>query len=224
MKKFYFYCCLGAICLIVALVLVGCGNSNLNVKDNLSDARYGIFDGKNEQITANFIYGEREDVYSPDGKSNRLVDFGIISVIFKEKPSSEKLNFTLKTEKAIYSGELEKSPFTDEYLADIGEQITSDNILELTVEGFEPLNLERKNNSWEIDFNKALEIGEDALKDEIKELKNDGNVEFYLKIIYDIKTNYGAYFWAFTAIGENGKKHTVIISTNSGEVLVKNWS
>ena len=222
MKKFYFYSCLGIICLIVALILVGCGNSNFNLLDNLSDARYGVFDGKNDDFNATFIYGERENPYAPDGIRNKTVDFGIISVVFKEKPTASTPIFTLKTETKTYSGELEKSPFTDEYMADIGEQITNDNILELTIDGYEVLNLDRKNNTFEIDFEKALTIGENGLKNEIKELAKNGKVECYLKIIYNNKSNYGTYFWAFSIIGEDGTKHNVIFSTNSGEILVKN--
>ena len=222
MKKFYFYSCLGIICLITALILVGCGSSSLNVKDNLSDARYGVFDGKNDDFNATFIYGERENPYSPDGINNNLVDFGIISVVFNEKPTVDNPTFTLKTETKIYSGELEKSPFTDEYMADIGERIFDDNILEFTIDGYEKINLDRKNNSFEIDFEQALKIGEEGLKDEIKQMTKNGKTEFYLKIIYNNKSNYGQYFWAFSVIGEDGTKHNIIFSTNNGEILVKN--
>ena len=53
-------------------------------------------------------------------------------------------------------------------------------------------------------------------------MTKNGKTEFYLKIIYNNKSNYGQYFWAFSVIGEDGTKHNIIFSTNNGEILVKN--
>ena len=134
MKKVYIASCATICLLILAFLLVGCGTQNNNVSDNLSDARYGVFDAQNEIFSTTFIYGERENPYKPDGVSNNNVNFGIISVTFSQKQTENVFNFTLKTYDKTFSGQLEKSPFTDEYLADIGSQITTNEPIELTLE------------------------------------------------------------------------------------------
>lgn len=225
MKKVYIASCVTICLLILAFLLVGCGTQNNNVSDNLSDARYGVFDARNEQLSTTFIYGERENPYKPDGTSNNKVNFGIISVTFSQKQTENVFDFTLKTGDKTFTGQLEKSPFTDEYLADIGSQITTNEPIELTLQlpsGDVNLTLEKRSENWEIDFDKALKIGENALKDEINKMTKNGSMEYYLKIISNNKTNFGTYFWAFTAISENGEKHTVIFSPSNDTILVKN--
>lgn len=225
MKKFYLASFITIFVLIVAMLLVGCGSQNTNVNANLSDSRYGVFDAKNEQISATFIYGERENPYKPDGISNSNVNFGILTIVFPEKQTESEFEFTLKTDDKTYTGKVEKSPFTDEYLADIGSQITANSPIELTLklpDGETKLSLEKRSEDWQINFDKALKIGENALKDEISDMSKNGRIEYYLKIISNNKTSFGTYFWAFTAISENGEKHTVVFSPSSDIILVKN--
>ncbi len=225
MKKIYIASCITICLFILAFLLVGCGRQNNNVPDNLSDARYGIFDAQNEQLSTTFIYGERENPYKPDGVSNSRVNFGIISVVFPQKQTENEFEFTLKSGDKTFTGKIEKSPFTEEYLADIGSQITTNEPIELTLKlptGETKLTLEKRSENWEINFEKALKIGENALKDEIREMSKNGSIEYYLKIISNNKTNFGTYFWAFTAISENGEKHTVIFSPTNEAILVKN--
>ena len=110
-------------------------------------------------------------------------------------------------------------------MADIGSQITTNEPIELTLKlptGEIKLTLEKRSENWEINFEKALKIGKNALKDEISEMSKNGSIEYYLKIISNNKTNFGTYFWAFTAISENGEKHTVIFSPTNEAILVKN--
>lgn len=208
----------------LAFLFVGCGSSSGNIADKMSDSRYGVFDGTNGDYSATFIYGERENPYAPDGISNNKVNFGIISVVFSNKQTENEFNYTLKSDDKTFTGKIEKSPFTDEYLADIGTQLTSNSSIELTIEMPEEniiINLEKKSENWDIDYTRALKIGEEALQNEIAEMSKNGNMEYYLKIISN-KTNFGTYFWAFTAISENGEKHTVVFSPFDKTILVKN--
>ena len=223
MKKIVLSISLCFVLFCLSFILIGCGNASTNIEDNISDIRYGVYDASNEQASATFIYGEREENYKVDGISNQRVDFGIISVNFKSKPSANEIDFILKYDNSEITGKLEKSPFSSEYLADIGKQIDSNINLELTIEidGEEiKFNLEKKN--LEINANQALKIGSKALNDEINKLKSQGSCEYYLKIISDNKSNFGTYFWAFTVVSETGTKHNVVFSTNSENILVKN--
>lgn len=209
----------------ISFVLVGCKANRAQIQDNISDIRYGIYDAKNDMAKATYVYGERENPYKPDGISNPKTSFGIISITFNTKPELEKIDFTLKYGEKTINGQLEKSPFTSEYLADIGEQISSETPLELEIKLNEKtiqLILKKQSTNWEIDSAKALKIGEKALKDEIDEMKRQGKCEYYLKIIADTKSNFGQYFWAFTVISENGTKHTVVFAPNNEQILVKN--
>lgn len=224
MRRIYIILALTFVLVISSLFMVGCGSKSINVSDNLSDVRFGVYDGKNSSIIATIIHGERENPYSPDGFANPRINFAIVSVSFSQKRLEESFKFELTDGDKTYSGTLEKSPFSNEYLADLGNLITSNEVSLTVITEDEQINLSLTNKSlnWTIDSSKALEIGENALKQEIKNLQNQGSCEYYLKIISDNKSNFGSYFWAFTVISETGSKHNVVFSPYSDTILVKN--
>ncbi|MBO4412961.1 MAG: hypothetical protein J5779_03000 [Clostridia bacterium] len=221
MKKFSLIFILAVF--IFALFLVGCGSANNNVSTNLSDVRCGVFDGKNDDLIATFVYGQREQNYAQDGTASPLTDFGIITVNLLKKYDKTQIPFTLKTLDETYSGTLEKSPYNQQYLTDIEKQIKDGTLtLVLSLENEEiEIELNKKSDDFEIDFNQALKIGEDALKDEILN-NNSKRMEFQLKLISQNEIEFGKYFWQFIVITEDGNKHFVTFSTSNPEILVKN--
>ena len=224
MKKLVFFIALILFVFVSSLFLVGCGSPNNNVLNNLSDIRYGVFDGKNEVAIASFVYGEREENYSPDGICNKLTDFGIITVNLKQKYDKNEIQFALSDGTKTYSGTLEKSPYNSEYLADIGEQITIDTPLTLTLSIDSESNeiiLTKKSSDFQIKYEEAIDIGKKALKKEI-ESNNSKRLEFQLKLISQNEIEFGKYFWSFSLIADDGTKHTVVFSTSSPDILVKN--
>lgn len=222
MKKFSLFLILAVF--ISALFLVGCGSPNNNIWANLSDVRFGVYDGKNESFIASFVYGKREQNYAADGQCSTLTDFGIITVDLLTKYDKTEIPFTLTTSEKTYSGSLEKSPYNSQFLADIGKQITTNEPLTLTLNinnNEISLELIKKSEDFEIDYAQALNIGKDALNDEIAK-NNSSHMEFQLKLISQNEIEFGKYFWQFILITEDGEKHSVTFSTMNPEILVKN--
>lgn len=225
MKKNILILSLILVLFCASLILIGCGTTNSNIKNNISDIRIGVFDGKNNDYFASFVYGEREEPYKEDGISNKRVDFGIISVSFNEKQTKTTFPFKLVLENETIEGELEKNPYSKEFMADIGKQINTENQIKLIVyidENESETTLNKKSTNFEIDANSAFEIGKEGLKDEISNMQKKDKCEFYLKIISDNNIAEGKYFWMFSVVCKNGEKHNIIFSTDSDEILVKN--
>lgn len=225
MKKYFL------LFLIIPLVLmfVGC-NLILNRNENcISDIRYGIFDGECESYSITFTYGLRENPYNLDGFANEKVEFGIISVIFEEKiEDNETIYYSLKINDNVTTGTLEKSPYTNQYMADI-ERICEDTdslILDVYFESdtnSTPLTLNNKNKNWALNYNDAFLKGTNALSNEIKEfIKDEKSYEIQVKILNEQQTNFGVYFWSVSIISFSGKKHNVVFGTDSDDILVKN--
>lgn len=226
MKKYFKIFLSVAIVTLMIAMFSGCSNES-SLTAGVSDDRYGIFDGKNENFNATFVYGMRENPYRADGISNKTVEFGIISVTFSTPlETNATITYQLQIADNTISGTLEKSPFTNEYMADIGIKCKDNSALslKLSYEGKEEvITLENKNSSWNIDHKKAHEIGIEALSSAIKNFeKQNVCYEIYVKIISEQETNFGTYYWTVSVIGTNGDKHSVVFGVNSDEILVKN--
>lgn len=226
MKKYFKIFLSIAIVTLMIAMFSGC-SANTSSSNKISDNRYGIFDGKNENFNVTFVYGMRENPYNADGISNSLVEFGIISVTFASGiDANQTITYCLIMDDDTISGTLEKSPFTNEYMADIGKKCKDNSVisLKLTYEGKEEtVSLENKTLTWKINNEQAYEIGTEALSSAINNFKkNNIDYEIYVKIISQQETNFGTYFWSVSLIGSNGEKHNVVFGINSDEILVKN--
>lgn len=210
------------------MVFSGCSTENND--NHISDIRYGIFDGQCESYTVTFMYGLRENPYFPDGVANKKVEFGIISVAFVEKLSEdETVYFSLEINGNILSGTLEKSPYTDDYMTDIGKICSDSDSLYLDIyfekseTQIQKLALTNKSSQWEVDYNEALKNGVTALSEEIKRILNkEQTYEIHVKILEEKQTNFGVYFWSVSVISSSGLKHNIVFSTSSLDILVKN--
>lgn len=217
----------GSLSLIVFAIFLFSGCTGTTNENNLADIRTGIYDGECEDFNATFVYGMRETPYQSNGVANKLVEFGIISVVFESKPKQETIQYSLKLNgDKTFSGELEKNPFSNEFMADVGFSIEPNSSLSLTlsIDGEEKeVVLQNKSNSWTIQSQEALEIGTNAFKDEIATYtKNKETYELFVKIISQQQTNFGKYYWSVSIVTSSGKKHNVVFTTESPELLLKN--
>lgn len=225
MKKYFVL--FGSLSLIVFIVMLFSGCSSSNIKEKITDFRYGVYDCSNDNLNVIFVYGLRENPYKYDGIVNNNMEFGIISVEFKDEINeTDKIEYVLDIDDQSYYGNLEKNPYSTEYMANIGKICQNDSKLSITIliNGIkqETLNLENKTILWKINSNQALEIGINSLKDKINEFeKNNQNYEIHVKILTQQKTNFGKYYWIVSIISKT-EKHNVIFSTQSEEILVKN--
>lgn len=229
MKKIFIAFFSITIITLMLFLLSGCNVKSNNYEKFISDVRYGIFDGQCNSYNATFTYGLREKPYSPNGVANNKVEFGIISVIFTEKVEEDEIVcFSLKINEDIISGTLEKSPYTDQYMADIGKICSDTDRLSLDVyfasdTSSTIVDLTNKSANWEVNYEDALSNGLSSLSGEIKEFVNkDSSYEIQVKILNDQQTNFGSYFWSVTIISSSGAKHNVVFSTSSKDILVKN--
>lgn len=226
MKKYLII--IACVTLVAFMVALFSGCSANSTTNNISDLRYGIFDGECEEYNASFVYGMRETPYNLDGISNKKVEFGIITVVFSSKiPDTETVTYSLKIDGETISGNLEKSPYSNEYMADVGKLCSDSSSLFLSIgrEGEETteISLTNRSNSWKINYSKAQELGLNALDAEISKFEESNlSYEIYVKIISQQQTNFGKYFWNISIVSSKGDKHSVLFSTESEDILVKN--
>lgn len=214
--------------ILIIISFAGCTN-NASIDKNVSDIRYRIFDGEFEDYSITLMCGLREKPYYLDGIANEKVEFAIISVLFLDEINeSENVYFSLKVNEDIFSGILEKSPYTDQYMADVGRVFADTDNISIEVYLNETANsdyevLTNKSVEWRIDYEKALKNGVAALSSEIDFFKKNGlSYEIHLKILTEQKSNFGEYFWSVSLISSEGRRHNVVFGINSTDILVKN--
>lgn len=208
---------------IVLFFLFGCSDALNNVEDNMSDIRYNLFEAKNGSYHINFMSGLREEPYDYDGISNSLQEFGVVTVWFNLNQTAQFIPCVIKIDDVPFSCELEKNPFENNFMADIGKIVGDDNVLKVIIDGDETnsLTLVNKSKDWQIDYDEALDIGKGQIGDVIKENSLHGKIcgEFYLKILYDKNRVVDAYYWYFSFLDKNNKSYSCVIDVNSGNVV-----
>lgn len=221
MKKtilFSFIACL-------SFAFIGCGASlETQIKANLSDVRYCVFTGKNQNISISLICGMRENPYNYDGVSNKKCEFGIITMT-SNKGALANSNFTLSVDGAEITGVLEENPYDHSFMTDIERVIDSESTVYISIENIvENMILTCESLSWQVQYKDALEIGVDALLEDAKRFMDGNNLraESYLKIIFDQKSNTTPYYWYFGIVGENGENIAVIIDPANGNIITQN--
>lgn len=224
MKKYFvLFACAVVVALMVAM-FSGCSLSSSS--NNISDTRLGVFDGECESFNATFVYGKRETPYKLDGVANNLVDFAIISVCFPSRiADDEVISYSLTAGTKTANGTLEKNPYTNEFMADTKLSISGSETVSLVLSSNNleetTLGLVNRSQSWQVNNEKALEIGTSALKDEIQNFKDSG-YEVQAKIVTQQSTNFGTYYWNISITSTSGKSHSVLVDVSKGEILVKN--
>lgn len=220
------YLVLVIIATIICFSLSGCGiQIEDEVRKNISDVRYNLFDAKTSKLKTNIMCGMRENPYTYNGYSEEKCEFGVITVMLYETIPNETINFTLNTTNQTYTGQLERNPRNGSFMTDIQTILADDENLILSLEGIEnDIQLICQSKNWTVQYEDAFLIGMETLKDEINNFftKKKFNAEVYIKIIYDEKAILDNYFWYFGILGTDGTNVCVIIDTN-GKIL-NSWN
>ncbi|MDD4211494.1 MAG: hypothetical protein PHC46_03820 [Clostridia bacterium] len=228
MKKFLLTALLVIAGTTTAMAIIKPTDLDLVLK-NLSEVRYNLFQGDNEKLNATFMTGEREETYILNGVATELIDFGIITLNFKE-PQTARFGvptYKLTIGDNYYEGEFEKSPFNVNYVADIGIKMPDDSQVYLLVEWddlYETLKLDPISPNWEINWEKALEIGmENIAGTNFEELISEGklNAEVHLIIIGDPQGITDKYYWYISIYGQAGSTIELVIDPMTGELISK---
>lgn len=208
--------------LLGATVLTACVLSKTNINDNISEYSKHLFFGENEDAYVTVTTGTRENPYEYDGISNEKIDFFVVNTVFKTNTDQQTISSKIKIADKEYDLTLEKNPFKSSFMADLQLPATIDTKISLVLNEKEII-LSNKDSAFQITSEKALEVAINSLSEEIKSMtsKNKFNGEGYLKIINNPLQNPELYYWYFSVKGQNGKTYSLIIDTNSGEVLAK---
>ena len=228
MKK---YTLIAFLFLSFLLIFSGCKNSvNVLVQEKISEVRFNLYNACSEEINVDFTSGFREDPYILNGKSESKKEFGVITVKFlKEIENKSTLpNFVITINDMDFDGEFELNPFDQTYCSDIETFVLDDSTIHIKVIWGDFLfesDLKNISNTFNINHSKALNIFIKEYSKNIKNLlKNKTDFEVYVKIINDPSLEIKKNYFYVCLITTNGESMSIVISTDTGEILAKNES
>ena len=211
------------ILIVAVLVVSGCEGIDNIVLNNMSDLRINYFEGKNDNFYVNLSCGYREEVFNYDGISSTPTECGVLSLGYFDICSYASVTVVLIVDGEQNEYVLEKSPFENVYMEDIGKILTKDNIVKIKLKGTdEIIVLNEISNKWKINYKKAIEIGAKYLKEKLESLYFNGTLhaEGYLKVVS--KIDYEKKYWYFALTSQSGENYSLLIDVESGEIISNN--
>jgi len=205
---------------ICLFICSGCGQSiEKDIKNNLADIREIMYEDKNDNFNISLVCGQREEDYVLNGKATPLIPFGIIT--FSDGVKSNDVEYKVFLDDCVLEGVLQKNPFEENYMADLGMIIDKDKVNTNIISDGEVYEfvLNRVDKSFKYNAEDIIKKISREYKDIIKLFYEDRRFcgEVYLKIITDSIAN--DKFWYFNIISTNGKSFAVVMSPETLEVL-----
>lgn len=196
------------------------------VIENTSELRMNFYCTESSFCHAEVYSGKREQSFEYDGISTDKVDFCIVKVEFDDRTiQKEYFDATVILNDITYSIRLEKNPFENSYMGDLGVELPANSCVTLKIldDRFEQIELENISKHWKIDYEKAIKIACTELKSFIKQnSKNGFGAECYLKIANN-HAMLNKYFWTFSIKTRNMSTASVVVDVESGEILFKSF-
>lgn len=222
------------ICLLLCLCcapMLACKKtkSGINLSDYVIEERDNLFTANDDLYFATLSTGMREENYNFDGVVGDKVEFGVLSFmrIDSNPLADDKYTYQITCGEEVLTGFLEKSPVDNSYTIDLNKSIGAEGEIELVV-GFTgytfKAKMENVSNGFEIDKTKALEIADNQLCDNIKNLVSNKNnkIELVMKILKDnSSTEIKNYFWYVGVVSTSGETLGILINANTGDVVAK---
>ena len=216
--------------LIVAFSLVfilfgaaGCGKTiNNHVKENMSEITKDFYFGENDSVYATLSVGERESSYLYNGQSTESVDFALLTLTFKNGSSLNTVEVVLNDGTNSYDVELMSDDMSVDFMADIVNLFSFGEAFTLSYNN-ENVELTRISDEFGIDYQEALNIACENLKEELESCKiyNNFNAECYLRVLREKENNFDNLYWCFTCLNYEGESFSIVFSTVDGEILAK---
>lgn len=216
--------------LIVAFSLVfilfgvaGCGKTiNNHVEENMSEITKDFYFGENDSVYATLSVGERESSYLYNGQSTESVDFALLTLTFKNGSSLNTVEVVLNDGANSYDVELMSDDMSVDFMADIVNLFSFGEAFTLTYNN-ENVELTRISDEFGIDYQEALNIACENLKEELESCKiyNNFNAECYLRVLREKENNFDNLYWCFTCLNYEGESFSIVFSTVDGEILAK---
>ncbi len=214
-----------------AIVMCG-GCFNVNkfydfAKNNIAEIRQNMYVGETDNLKVSLISGNREKDYVVNGFATSLVEFAVLTFMFKsEIVLPETVNYVLTVGTVRYDGVLEQNPYDGSFVCDVKKIINSNDVITAKIiagEFVESVEVKSVLTGWNVDSSNALKLACSELKNELANfLENDEfYAECYIKIINDPDVDKNNYFWYVNFVGRNGKNFAVVINPVSNEIMAK---
>lgn len=187
--------------------------------DNLSEVTKVYYFGQCEEFYAVLSSGMREKEYLIDGKSGDCTEFALLSLKMNDL-SVPAFSVKVKIEGEVLECEVEQNGMY--YMYDLARGLSGDENIEIIYENTS-LSLVNMSKDFQIDFNRAIDIACDNMKDKITLLKKgkELNAECYLRVLDKKANNFDDFFWCFTVVNTENENYSIIISTTDGKVLAQ---
>lgn len=214
MKKICFFVLF--VTLLSSLLLCSCSGPLGKYEKYVSEYRVGVYEGSNDNFSAQAASGYRENPFVIDGVSNEnKVDFLLVTVTPNVYDPSVAYTYTVSVNEAEYSGELNKHPFQNTYSFEVPTFAKSES-LTVFING-EELTLTSVVDEDFILPEKAFEISLKRL--EKTDVVKGGKYEIYVRLIENPVTASGGYFWYVAFVDENKQTVATLIQPQSMEIV-----
>ena len=203
--------------------VAGCGKTiNNHVEENMSEITKDFYFGENDSVYATLSVGERESSYLYNGQSTESVDFALLTLTFKNGSSLNTVEVVLNDGTNSYDVELMSDDMSVDFMADIVNLFSFGEAFTLTYNN-ENVELTRISDEFGIDYQEALNIACENLKEELESFKsyNNFNAECYLRVLREKENNFDNLYWCFTCLNYEGESFSIVFSTADGEILAK---
>lgn len=216
MKKFF----AASMMLLFPLMLVGCGRSDFNLKDYMSEITTVYFQGQGQGVNASLSVGQREIDYKVDGKHGPTCDFSLIEIKFDNVREEEILQVEIIINGQSQNFSLELNPVNHVYMGDLGYAVKGDDSIVIVVDG-QRIELTNITGDFAVNADEALEMARIALIDQIAACYNEGRFcgEGYLKLLHEEGGSFSQLFWSFRLVCQQGVKYDVVINAQTGELV-----
>lgn len=223
MKKIIF-----CISLVIIYVIIFClthlSNTETKQYNLTSQIQHNYYILKTDKYSAELSCGLREDDFECDGISNEKIEYGILEVYINGFTDyADKIDVILNINGKNYAYILEKNPFKNSFVCDIGFIIKYDNDINFKINSIDDkfFKFECVSNTWKVNYKDAQKKGFNILKSFIKQnSKNKKTCECYLTAIYNDLEN-SKYFWLFQVQTSKLTSKIVVIDVNTCEIVLK---
>lgn len=220
MKKKFF---LVVTIICAGFLMLGCENSLLkDVKQNLSECAKVYYFGENDNFYCTLSSGVREEEYFMDGMATGCVDYALLSLHFYGQGRSGVIAVEVCVGEEVFEKEMEFNAMNGNYMVDLETQLSGQEQISVKF-GDEVLALQCISNDFAVDWNGALSIACEQMRDkiELKKTYSSLGCEFYLRVLDKKANNYDQVFWCLTILNVDNENFSIVISTEDGSVLAK---
>ena len=189
-------------------------------RNNLAEARFYMKQAQTDTLKIQFYSGMREEPYEMNGIAEKTTAFAIINVDPKDSSLKEahELRGTIKIGEELIEVTLDRNPYDKNFAADISRfvEVEKEITFTLFLSDTETPTFTLVNAMPEsaITWERALEIATERTADKLKEQKQ---FETYVKIISDLSTESGA-FWYIQFVTTDGKTHFCVVAPDGSVV------